>query len=84
VSFFFDFREIWRLNACDLQETPSPSGNPTLNHKLIARLDSAHGVHDVNAVAWCPRTGHEDLLATAADDGGVKVWQVVPGLGDVQ
>jgi WD40 repeat protein len=70
------------MSVYDSQETPSPSANPTLNHKLIARLDSAHGVHDVNAVAWCPRSGHEDLLATAADDGGVKVWRVTPA-GDV-
>lgn len=40
-------------------------------------MSSAHGVSDVNTVAWCPRTGYEDLLATAGDDATVRVWKVV-------
>ena len=45
-------------------------------YKLIASLDSAHGVHDVNTVVWCPREGMEGLFATAGDDGNVKVWKL--------
>ncbi|KAJ7601057.1 WD40-repeat-containing domain protein [Mycena floridula] len=56
------------------------SENPdsTLAHRLIAQLDSAHDVHDVNAVVWCPRPEFQDILATAGDDGAAKVWRVVP------
>ena len=49
-----------------------------LTHRVIAKIEQAHGVHDVNAAVWCPRKGYEDLFATAGDDGMVKVWQVVP------
>lgn len=49
-----------------------------LRHKLIAQLPSAHGVHDVNSVAWCPRQGFEDLLATTGDDGATRIWRVKP------
>jgi WD40 repeat protein len=55
----------------------SKTNNPPLN-KLIARLSSAHGVYDVNAVAWCPRKGYEGLMATAGDDGVVRVWRISP------
>lgn len=52
----------------------------------IAFVDGAHGVSDANAVAWCQREDEQDeetqqaghgLLATAGDDGSVKVWRVV-------
>lgn len=40
----------------------------------VAGARSAHGVADVNSVAWNPRV--PGMLATAGDDGGVKVWRV--------
>jgi len=46
------------------------------NQRLIALLPSAHGVHDVNTVSWCPRTGLEDFLATTGDDGVTRVWRM--------
>ena len=49
----------------------------TITHRVVAKVEQAHGVHDVNAVVWCSRKGHEDLFATAGDDGIVKVWQVI-------
>ena len=55
---------------------PSETAIPKIEHKIIARLDAAHGVHDVNTVAWCPRAGMEGVFATAGDDGHVKVWKV--------
>jgi len=69
------------LLILNLQELPSTDGATganinTPNHKLIAVLHSAHGVHDVNTVVWCPREGFEDLLATSGDDGAVRVWKV--------
>lgn len=57
----------------------------------MVEVASAHGVYDVNAVAWCSRTnrdGLQDLLATTGDDGVVKVWELVDGSapndGDVE
>jgi cytosolic iron-sulfur protein assembly protein CIAO1 len=32
----------------------------------------------VNTIAWCPRKGYEDILATAGDDGYARVWKVSP------
>ncbi|KNC46305.1 uncharacterized protein AMSG_02757 [Thecamonas trahens ATCC 50062] len=40
---------------------------------LIASAPAAHD-DDINAVAWHPR--QPDLLASGADDGMIKVWQV--------
>lgn len=56
---------------CQVNESSS-----TLNAELIACVNEAHGVHDVNSVSWCPREGFEDLLATAGDDCSVKVWRI--------
>jgi len=47
-----------------------------LRHNLIAKLTSAHNHYDINTVIWCPRLGYEDFLATAGDDGLVRVWQL--------
>ena len=80
MSFYLLF-SFCGVTDLDLQETKSDGGISKVTpptYKLIASLDSAHGVHDVNAVVWCPRTGFEDLLATTGDDGLAKVWKVAP------
>ena len=72
-------QEMYRtihLSDTDSQETVGEQQPPTVEHKLIARIDEAHGVHEVNAVAWCPREGMEGVLATVGDDGHVKVWKM--------
>ncbi|KAJ7229076.1 WD40-repeat-containing domain protein [Mycena pura] len=38
----------------------------------VSDCANAHGIYDVNCVAWCPRQGFEDLLATTGDDGTTK------------
>ncbi|KAF8841983.1 WD40 repeat-like protein [Paxillus ammoniavirescens] len=65
---------VWGIS----QSTQQGSGNPTLTSRLIASVSSAHDVHDVNSVQWCPRSGFEDLLSTAGDDGLIRVWKVNP------
>ncbi|KAH8799187.1 WD40-repeat-containing domain protein [Flagelloscypha sp. PMI_526] len=45
-------------------------------HSLLASVDDAHGVHDINAVVWCPRDGCHAMLATTGDDMNVKVWKI--------
>ncbi|KAF7301621.1 putative cytosolic iron-sulfur protein assembly protein 1 [Mycena indigotica] len=64
------FIRIWEISH---KENPE-----TLEHRLIAEYPEAHGVHDVNAVSWCPRSDFEDMLATTGDDGEARVWRVQP------
>jgi len=45
----------------------------------LTRATSAHGVYDVNSVAWCPRKGLENYLGSCGDDGSVRVWKVQVG-----
>ncbi|EAU81486.2 CIAO1 [Coprinopsis cinerea okayama7 len=55
-----------------------------VEHKLVASYADAHGVHDINAISWCPRKGYETLLATAGDDQCIRVWDVVLGSSSQQ
>jgi len=49
---------------------------------VVAQIGGAHGVFEINHVAWAPRkdkkgesaTEQEDLIITTGDDGVVKVW----------
>ena len=45
----------------------------------LTKVISAHGVYDVNSIAWCPRKGLENYLVSCGDDGSVKVWRVQVG-----
>lgn len=47
--------------------------------KVLTKTTSAHGVYDINSVAWCPRKGLENYLGSCGDDGSVKVWKVQVG-----
>lgn len=47
--------------------------------KVLTKTAPAHGVYDINSVAWCPRKGFESYLASCGDDGSVKVWKVQVG-----
>ncbi|THH10603.1 hypothetical protein EW145_g1189 [Phellinidium pouzarii] len=48
----------------------------TIQSEMIASMQDAHGVSDVNCISWCPRKGYEDLLATTGDDQSVRVWRI--------
>ncbi|BCR87002.1 iron-sulfur cluster assembly protein CIA1 [Aspergillus chevalieri] len=48
---------------------------------VIATLDGAHGIYEINHVAWAKRADRsreegkdEEILVTTADDGSIKVW----------
>ncbi len=51
---------------------------------VVARIEGAHGVFEVNHVTWAPRPSkqgedvseREDLIVTTGDDGAVKVWEL--------
>ncbi|KAG6889649.1 hypothetical protein C0995_015765 [Termitomyces sp. Mi166 len=64
--------QVWELSEPESTVVAPP------RHRLIARIEFAHDVYDVNSVSWCPRDGHKDLLATTGDDGTVRVWRVTP------
>lgn len=59
------------------QGKSSPDDAP-VRHDLLASLSGTHGDADVNANSWCPREGFRNLLATAGDDGTVKIWKIIP------
>ncbi|KAH8101851.1 WD40 repeat-like protein [Cristinia sonorae] len=64
------------LIVWEIIEHQDSTGSITIAHRVVTRLDSAHGVFDVNSVVWCPREGLEDIFGTAGDDGHVKIWRV--------
>jgi WD40 repeat protein len=57
----------------------STPGKPNVKLEPIAALRDAHGVSDVNSVGWCVREDGkgQGMLASAGDDGSIKVWRVV-------
>lgn len=64
--------KIWQV---ELDETR------TVSHRLIAEIENAHGVADVNCVTWSPRI--RGLLASSGDDFASRVWRVVREKDDV-
>ncbi|CAG8523904.1 7033_t:CDS:2 [Paraglomus brasilianum] len=53
------------------------SGDSMPIYKLIASVDNAHSVSDVNCVQWSPVEKFGALLASTGDDGIVKIWKFV-------
>ena len=47
---------------------------------LLAVKDGAHGIYEINHVAWAKRADRgsqeEEVLVSTADDGSVKVWTI--------
>lgn len=39
-------------------------------------FQGAHGVYEVNSVAWCTMATGEEILATCGDDGHVNLWSL--------
>ncbi|CAA2970509.1 CIA1 isoform X1 [Olea europaea subsp. europaea] len=48
-------------------------------YKLLLKKEKAHDM-DVNAVQWC--SAENTLLASASDDGTVKIWQLTSSSGN--
>jgi WD40 repeat protein len=51
--------------------------------RIIAIVDGAHGIYEINHVAWAKRADRgrdeskeEEVLVTTADDGSIKVWNI--------
>jgi len=58
------------------QDTSLSSDPNSPNYKMVASVTSAHGTADVNCVQWYPSEKHGDLLASAGDDGVVRIWRL--------
>jgi len=58
---------IWSIHA-------EQNNSRRVSSVLVASIPSAHQGLDINSVAWCPTSSASPLLATAGDDGNVKVW----------
>ncbi|EGF77700.1 hypothetical protein BATDEDRAFT_20611 [Batrachochytrium dendrobatidis JAM81] len=41
----------------------------------LTTLVNAHGLNDINSVVWCPIEGFQNYLASAGDDGIVRIWE---------
>ncbi|RAL09267.1 iron-sulfur cluster assembly protein CIA1 [Aspergillus homomorphus CBS 101889] len=64
-------------------EQQRPPKQPLTEWVVVAVLVGAHGIYEINHVAWAKRadrgrdtTKEEEILITTADDGSVKVWTV--------
>ncbi|KAK5162748.1 hypothetical protein LTR04_003025 [Oleoguttula sp. CCFEE 6159] len=62
--------------------TGEDSGSPLTEWVVVAELDGAHDVFEVNHVCWakrCDKGGRndaEEVIVSTGDDGEVKVWTI--------
>ncbi|KAL5334061.1 putative cytosolic iron-sulfur protein assembly protein 1 [Aspergillus crustosus] len=59
----------------------SKSSHPATTWGIVAVVDGAHGIYEINHVAWAKRADRgrdegteQEVLVTTADDGSIKVW----------
>ncbi|KAJ1989907.1 Cytosolic iron-sulfur protein assembly protein [Dimargaris cristalligena] len=55
---------------------PKSKGEGELEFGLKDRITAAHGISDINCVQWNPSPDYADILASAGDDGVIRIWQV--------
>ncbi|OZJ02634.1 hypothetical protein BZG36_04160 [Bifiguratus adelaidae] len=61
---------VFRQDVSGSVDEASPIWN------LQASIENAHGISDINAVSWHVREDHGNILATAGDDGVVRIWRL--------
>ncbi|WPK26376.1 hypothetical protein PUMCH_003729 [Australozyma saopauloensis] len=44
--------------------------------QVESTFQGAHGVHEINCVAWCKLASGEEILSTCGDDGHVNLWRL--------
>ncbi|KAJ3052476.1 hypothetical protein HK097_006210 [Rhizophlyctis rosea] len=64
-------------DAVKIVEVATSQDGSSTQTRVAAEVVRAHGQADVNCVRWCPLREYADLLATAGDDGVVRVWRFV-------
>ncbi|PGH28911.1 hypothetical protein GX50_08347 [[Emmonsia] crescens] len=63
---------------------PLPTPSLRTEWHVLAMIDAAHGIYEVNHVCWAPRADRgrkeeeeeEEILISTGDDGCVKVWRL--------
>ncbi|RAK74091.1 iron-sulfur cluster assembly protein CIA1 [Aspergillus fijiensis CBS 313.89] len=74
-----------RVDDAQVKEDPKVALSllPPTEWVVVAVLNGAHGIYEINHVAWAKRADRgrdpskeEEVLITTADDGSVKVWTV--------
>lgn len=77
------YEERFVLPSSHLSATETePETKPPVHTEwsILAMMDGAHGIYEINHVAWAKRADRasegvdEEVLVTTADDGSVKVW----------
>ena len=71
---------VYRENEAQVNTVRIPEATEWV---VIAELDSAHDVFEVNHVTWAKRADRgkhddEEIVVSTGDDGGVKVWALTP------
>lgn len=79
----YEERFVSSLADADAMETEPEAKSPWQTEwSILAVVDGAHGIYELNHVAWAKRAdrgsgdAEEEVLVTTADDGSVKVWTV--------
>ena len=71
---------VYRENEAQVETVRIPEATEWV---VVAELDSAHDVFEVNHVTWAKRADRgkhddEEIVISTGDDGGVKVWALNP------
>lgn len=70
-----DVRNILSEHSTLLTSRCQVDESRTVTQSLMASIDDAHGVADINCVVWSPKV--PGLLASAGDDCVSRIWRVV-------
>lgn len=80
---FKDEHERASMESGDVAMTNGDNtGARASNWSVLAELEAAHGVFEVNHVCWARRSDrykrfeNEEVIVSTGDDGEVKVWEV--------
>jgi hypothetical protein len=65
-----DENENQSLSPLQIQ---NPSGRQT-EWTVVAEIQDAHGVFEINHVCWARNGGESDVIVTTGDDGLIKIW----------
>ncbi|OJD20921.1 hypothetical protein ACJ73_07740, partial [Blastomyces percursus] len=63
---------------------PGPAATPRTEWHILAVIDAAHGIYEINHICWALRADRgrkegqeeEEVLISTGDDGCVKVWKL--------
>ncbi|KAJ0415545.1 putative cytosolic iron-sulfur protein assembly protein 1 [Aspergillus carlsbadensis] len=81
--FVSQISELMEIDSPTPAEMEATAPHQPTEWKVIAIVDGAHGIYEINHVAWAKRADRgrdeskeEEVLVTTADDGSIKVWNI--------